>query len=788
MRSFLYSPRIDDPTDLYHQAVRVAWYFSYLEDCSFTFVSDLPLEDLQPARYIDTTVAERIDELVACGRLRVQSALSEEGGQWQGVVAWRGIDAAKAALPPCLAAAVEAGDIAVYNVDREHRMEGSLYIDVGNAICPGVPDVARYERRFAELAQRSKRDNAFLFCTGPSVSQYAAFDYSNGLSIICNSVIFDEALLAHAKPEILVFADPIFHFGASSYAQEFRVQLKKVCARYPMSLVVPIKYVNMFLASMPELEDRLIGVPYRKDLDINLDLASGFEVRTSDNILSFLMIPVAASLAENLFLLGCDGRKLEDNTYFWAHNEKTQISSEMENIQKAHPSFFKLDYDEYYLRHCQNVAEYAQALEASGKSLTSVTPSYIEALADRRFPYDVDGDRLVVSINPDLKDDFGHFYHYDVRVGENLPPSDRLVVWANSQADVAGSQMQILPTFRRNSFQIRSRIKQDVSDSFRSELIGQLQRLSLLREQKTLYMYTCDLSHAEIVLELAESMPALFRDVQVHMNLFFMHFDVAVDTKTIGRKRAYQEALLRAQELPDRTLTLYVDAQRLRALADERIGPGFLLWPMINVSSVAGFRAAANAAAPAGGAVTRVFCPATGQVAKGYDFACNVVKQVNASGFADEFHFVLRNLLRDTKEINVGLSDLQNEIAAYPNVEFLDGTVSEADYANEYAAADVVLIPYRREDFYSRTSAAVVDALYFNKPIVCASDTWLEEQAQRFGVAHGFVDGDVADCVAAIRSAAANAGGVGRSEAVEDLWSATYSAGNLVGLFEGHVA
>lgn len=774
MRTFLYAPAIDGIEDLHDQIVRIGWYFFHLQDCRFLIKTNLSRNDVVAADYIDPLAYVRVQEWIDSGKIVLQEEVAESTAV-DGAIAWQGVAPAKAFLSECGVSYVDGFEI--YNVDKSHRMEASLYIDVANAILAEKPRTTPYAQRFGDLAKTCRSANSYLFCTGPSLQGYADFDFSDGISIICNSVIFDEELLSVVEPRILVFADPIFHFGCSTYAEQFRARLRDVAIRYDLKIVIPDKYINAFIASLPELSERAIAVPYESEIGPNFELDASFRTKATDNILTFLMLPLAASLSENVFLLGCDGRKIEDDEYFWAHSAKAQINTEMTNIQKAHPSFFNLDYNEYYLRHCDTLEDYAQRLESLGKRVIGLTPSYIDALQTRRFPYDRNSDSgpIIVSVNPDLTNDFGHFYHYDVRLAEQLPTGTSFVVWANKAVDVQDSSLTLTPTFADNTFRIRGTERVSVASRFRKSLIARLHELRLLRTRKVLYMYTCDQRHARIFADVAEEFPNLFSDITVHLNLFFMHYDVDVARRAIIRPLAYQALAIKVRKASG--ILLYADSARLRKLANTSIGPGMRDWPMIHVSSLDALEQAAALPLSRSQERIRVLCPGTGQLIKGYDTACKVISAILEGPYSERFEFVVRDLLRDRDEANSDLLKLHQQIAVADNVEVLNGVLAEEEYLAEFAKADVFLLPYRKKDFFTRTSAALIDALFFRKPVVCVSDTWLEEEASEFGLAISFSAGDVEQCTACLYAMIEG----GKTEAKLDRqdWTEKYTPRNL---------
>ena len=245
-------------------------------------------------------------------------------------------------------------------------------------------EIEQSRTRFLRMLEETGRaGTAFCLATGPSLAAFKETNFDGAISIVCNSAILDEELMEWVRPRFLVFADPIFHFGPSKYAAEFRRRLRESCARHDYTIIVPMRYFGLLTDAMPELSDRTVGIPSDKPNGFNLDLSGEFRVFTTANILTYLMLPVASTFARKIYVLGCDGRPLDESGYFWQHNKKTQINDQMENIRLVHPGFFAIDYNDYYLDHCRQLEELIADGEKMGREYGTVTPSFIPALQNR---------------------------------------------------------------------------------------------------------------------------------------------------------------------------------------------------------------------------------------------------------------------------------------------------------------------------------------------------------------------------------------------------------------------
>ncbi len=220
------------------------------------------------------------------------------------------------------------------------------------------------------------------FGTGPSLADAFNLDFSDAVTIACNTMVKDRSLLEHIQPALIVASDADFHFGPSRYAQQFRADLAEALQHHDSMFVCPEAHADLIVAHYPEIEPRLIAVPVDGD-EKNYDLTKELRVRAIDNVLLQFLLPLSATLGQKIQLLGFDGRKKED-TKFWNHNVNTQYPELMHTIEASHPAFFFYrSYSDYFARHCQLIQEYFDDLEAMGGRVESLSDSAVPALAQR---------------------------------------------------------------------------------------------------------------------------------------------------------------------------------------------------------------------------------------------------------------------------------------------------------------------------------------------------------------------------------------------------------------------
>jgi hypothetical protein len=278
----------------------------------------------------------------------------------------------------------------VFNIDRHRYVEEcQQWLTLSSRIGGDYNfRVEESRARYRTLVQNHRAKRCYIFGTGPNLALAADHDYSQGVAIVCNSMVKNEALLDRMRPPLIVAADPIFHAGASVYAADFRAALIKAMERYGSYFLCNQRDFRIFDATLPEhLRAKLIGAPADWGMTLNTESVEEFRFTACPNVLTLFLLPIAYALSEaEIFIAGCDGRPLQQSDYFWRHDRSVQFNDKMGAIQEAHPSFFDISYDEYYFLHCETVASWIATAEAGGRRVVNMTPSFIPALRKRYAP------------------------------------------------------------------------------------------------------------------------------------------------------------------------------------------------------------------------------------------------------------------------------------------------------------------------------------------------------------------------------------------------------------------
>jgi len=269
-----------------------------------------------------------------------------------------------------------------WRIDHDsEQFAGSFYLYTTSNIGSQEREIAESREKFAHLLNYPFKQQGYIFGTGPNLQMVSDFDFSQGTCIACNSMVTNRPLMEQLQPPVITIADAIFHAGCSSYAGEFRRHLLEAMDAFGSYLVVPMRDYRLYMANLPvRYQDRIIGIPFTKRSQPNLDLKKQFDVTTTSNIMTLFLLPLACTFFKTIGMAGFDGRPIEENDYFWKHDPQSQLPEKMNAIQRAHPRFFAIDYDEYYMEHVAVVETWLEAGKHQGHRFTNLTPSYIPAL------------------------------------------------------------------------------------------------------------------------------------------------------------------------------------------------------------------------------------------------------------------------------------------------------------------------------------------------------------------------------------------------------------------------
>lgn len=242
--------------------------------------------------------------------------------------------------------------------------------------------LGKSEALFNELKINNKAKRTNVFCSGPSIEEVYNGDFRDDLNIVTNSMVKNTDFLKQVNPKILIFTDPNFYFSPNEYCEKFYKDVLDAVDKYDMYIIIFDHSVSLILHHFPELKGRVIGVPSNSD-SFTFPSLDNFSTKSTGNILTELLLPIASALCDEIAIAGCTGRN-PDEAYYWQHNPKTQYLDLMKSVFDMYPSVFRdQKYANYYEKHCQIVEQIIEYGEQLGKKYINLTTSYIPALIRR---------------------------------------------------------------------------------------------------------------------------------------------------------------------------------------------------------------------------------------------------------------------------------------------------------------------------------------------------------------------------------------------------------------------
>ncbi|MFC4701021.1 hypothetical protein ACFO4O_12680 [Glaciecola siphonariae] len=613
------------------------------------------------------------------------------------------------------------------------RQEGSFYIQCAFDLSENdTALISESQNKFTELyAELGKFDNCWVLATGPSVEKYVEHDFNDSLTIACNSTIFDEALIKRTQPKILVFADPIFHFGVSEYAGKFRDKVNEQMNTLKPFIIVPFKYYRLLVSIFPEHRHRIIGVPFNKVLDFNLSLQKEFYVKTTSNILTLLLLPLATSFSDNVNILGCDGRPFENDDYFWGHGKNVQINDKMKNIKIVHPGFFDIDYNEYYFEHCHTLKRLFETGERNGKRFAHHASSYIPALRDRQPALkerSTAEQSLCILVEPDGLGEMGHYVDWHNQLITELKADNRDVrILCNKKQDIDLYNAPTTAIFTSHSWGIsrgdwcfaKDFDKHPSFIRFFSELKSNIEHQC--NDSKVydvrLFMYYGSIQILAGLHKLRKDLKE--SNIELHVSLCLFHESVILNDKANEPRLPYhaREILLEALAQEDNyTITSVTEELKSNLLSRLEVSTGV----MPNPIPAGQHKREQTSSKDREKTHLNILIPCALRAEKGESEIVALLLDVK-SGAINLEKQGLRIVCRKPK----GFTNIEG-------VDWISEKTSQEEYRQQLESSDCIIIPYLAPQFSYRTSGIIVDAMFAKKPIIAIQDTWLSSIVAKY--------------------------------------------------------
>lgn len=343
---------------------------------------------------------------------------------------------------------------------------------------------------------------------------------------------------------------------------------------------------------------------------------------------------------------------------------------------------------------------------------------------------------LFVSVNPDLKTDFGHYLNYEKRLAEACSQLDLDYIGLASR-ELQVQHAGVLPAFEHDSghySMVRASAsgREDaIAAEFRARLLDVLGPLRRTGRWRKMYVFMyCGSSR--LALNLAE-LPWP-EDLRVCINAFW---DFLIEGMAPAQlSRLCFQRVVRLLAMSDLHAENWHAASGLRF--DWIPNPP----PLLGDAEAYGI---VRQQVSSGGSRDRirVLVPGLMTVGKGRETTAALLEYLRQHGAGD-----LEYIFRDRK------SELGDDVPEH--VQILSGNLSDEEVIQLYKSSDLVVLPYEAPIFAVRTSGALVDALVFGAVPLVLEGTWLAHQCRKQEVGLVLPNAQPATLVEAIVAVVAN--------------------------------
>jgi len=260
----------------------------------------------------------------------------------------------------------------------------SLMSYLATSADPTLPQFLAQTRQWVgDLRERHRGETAAVFGTGPSFESIDWSLFEDTANIVCNSIVNCIDDFDRIRPIAVCAADPVFHSSHTPYAHDFRAALIEALDHTEMPFFFPTRDLAVYRSALPQrLHHRFAPVPLAARDDFNLDLVDALEVKSTANILTLLLLPLAFTLSKSVYVAGCDGKPASSG-YFWTHASSAQFGDQIQSVKDLFPGFFEIDYDEYYATHLATLDQLVNEAERASRFVRSATSSFIPTLRAR---------------------------------------------------------------------------------------------------------------------------------------------------------------------------------------------------------------------------------------------------------------------------------------------------------------------------------------------------------------------------------------------------------------------
>ena len=124
-----------------------------------------------------------------------------------------------------------------------------------------------------------------------------------------------------------------------------------------------------------------------------------------------------------------------------------------------------------------------------------------------------------------------------------------------------------------------------------------------------------------------------------------------------------------------------------------------------------------------------IFAPGNARREKGFVEVCRTAEMISTSSAADDFRFVIQCHDPDS----VCATILKEGVATGGRIEWISRPLSDQEYTERLAQANVILLPYHLDQYARRTSGIFCEARVAGKPVITTRGSWAGDRVLREG-------------------------------------------------------
>lgn len=242
---------------------------------------------------------------------------------------------------------------------------------------------SRCSKPLRVLAEK-RSDTVLVLGTGPSSAGVFSKVFDGVDVITCNTSVKSHRLYSERNVVAHCFSDATFLTGPSSYSLKFLEDVKLRMEERPFAVICDV-FHQSFLCEIlgNRLSPRLEPIFLDPTNEPSVELGIRKWQYSYGNVMTALLLPVAATWYKKVILLGFDG-KGKTQGYYWKHQDLFQYTELLPTVKAQDPGFFQtVDFDKYSRDHEKDLSALLDAAEAKGVTIKSANASSSAAIQKR---------------------------------------------------------------------------------------------------------------------------------------------------------------------------------------------------------------------------------------------------------------------------------------------------------------------------------------------------------------------------------------------------------------------